>query len=126
MLNAHLFLKAFESSLRGGTDIASRRQVVEEACGDLGFSRVRMSLRGVLSDTLLSEAREDQYELLIPLGASDYINLTRAFFCKVHPTIVTSFIDVLRTHFSQEATALATADPHGKEASRLRIASIAG
>ena len=126
VLNAHLFLKAFESSLRGGTDIAGRRQVVEEACGELGFSRVRMSLRGVLSDTRLTEAREDQYELLIPLGASDYINLTRAFFCKVHPTIVTSFIDVLRTHFSQEATALAAADPHGKEASRLRIASIAG
>ena len=74
----------------------------------------------------VAEPRDDEYELLIPLGGADYINLTRAFFCKVHPTIVMSFIDVLRTHFSPGGAALTAASQPGKGSSRPRVASIAG
>ena len=126
MLNARLFLQAFESSLTATAVVPDRRRAVEEACRELGFSRVRLSLSGLFSDTRLAEPRDDEYELLIPLGGADYINLTRAFFCKVHPTIVMSFIDVLRTHFSPGGAALTAASQPGKGSSRPRVASIAG
>ena len=56
-----------------------------------------MSLAGQISELQISDSSpENQYQLLIPLTGSDYIYLTRDFFCSVHANIVSTFIDALR------------------------------
>ena len=97
MLNARLFLKGFERTLAAATTVDECRKAVENACRELGFSCLKMSLAGQVFELQIAETRlEDQYQLLVPLAGSDYIYLTRTFCCPVHPTIVPSFVDALR------------------------------
>src|ERR1019366_8798012 len=97
MLNARLFMKNFERELAIAVSWDECRKAVEDACRELGFSHIEMSLAGEVSQVHISEGDKDnQYRISVPLTGSDYIDLTRTFFCPIHPTIVAAFIDTLR------------------------------
>lgn len=97
-LNARLILDGFRTSMRIAGDIPTQRKLVEDACRELGFSRVTMTLEGVFSEHRISEASEQgQYEIVVPLAGSDHVTLTRDFFSTVHPTVLSLFVDALRT-----------------------------
>lgn len=110
MLNARLFLTHFEESLSRAHTIEDCRKAVEAACRELGFSHLRMSLGGEVTELEIADgSQEDQYQLLVPLAGSDYIYLTRNFFCPVHPTIVASFVDALRSNLHEKLRNVETA-----------------
>lgn len=101
MLNARLFLRNFEQALTAANTIEQCRRAIEDACRELGFSQLKMRLAGQVYECHLAAGDPDtQYEVFVPLVASDYIDLKRNFFCAAHPTIISSFIDALRTHLN--------------------------
>jgi UDP-GlcNAc:undecaprenyl-phosphate/decaprenyl-phosphate GlcNAc-1-phosphate transferase len=115
MLNARLFMKRFERTLEAAVTVEQCRKAIEDACRELGFSCLKMSLAGHVSELqILDSSPENQYQLLIPLAGSDYIYLTRDFFCSVQANIVSSFIDALRRSLREkliEGGALAVVPP---------------
>jgi UDP-GlcNAc:undecaprenyl-phosphate GlcNAc-1-phosphate transferase len=115
MLNARLFMKRFERTLESAVTVEQCRNAIEDACRELGFSRLKMSLAGQVSELRISDSSpEDQYQLLIPLAGADYVYLTRDFFCTVHANIVASFVDALRRTLREksiEGGALAAVPP---------------
>ena len=97
MLNARLFMKRFERTLEAAASVEECQQAIQDACHELGFSRLKMSLAGQVSEMRISDSSPDnQYQMLIPLTGSDYVFLTRDFFCSIHANIVPAFIDALR------------------------------
>lgn len=103
LLNARLFLDGFRRLIAATKNVQERRKVVEEACRELGFTRVTMCLEDHFFDVQLSEDNgQGQYQIIVPLSGADYIHLTRDFFSPVHPTVVTSFVDALRIHLRRE------------------------
>jgi UDP-GlcNAc:undecaprenyl-phosphate GlcNAc-1-phosphate transferase len=98
LVHANLFLKTFEQTLRNARTIPEWRRIVENACRELGFNRVEIGIGGQISEVVLPCGTQGEYCLSIPLTGPDFINLTRDFFCPVHPTILSSFIDLLRTY----------------------------
>ena len=77
-LNARLFLTAFERSLAAATSLDECRKIIEDACRELGFNSLKISLAGEVSEFKTSESLAgDQYELVVPLTESDYVYLTR-------------------------------------------------
>ncbi len=103
LLNARIFLDGFRRSVTAAKDIQERKKVVEEACRELGFTRVTLCLEDHFFDVpLADESGQGHYQIVVPLSGKDYIHLTRDFFSPVHPTVVTSFVDALRIHLRSE------------------------
>jgi UDP-GlcNAc:undecaprenyl-phosphate GlcNAc-1-phosphate transferase len=102
LLNARLLIEKFDRALGQTRTIEDCRNIVESACRELGYSGVKISLSGDFSECWISERRDrDQYQLVIPISGRDYVCLTRDFGCPIHPTIVTSFVDLLHRRLHQ-------------------------
>jgi UDP-GlcNAc:undecaprenyl-phosphate GlcNAc-1-phosphate transferase len=95
-LHGQLILHSFEDALQKAETVDDFAAAVREACRQLGFASVRLSLFDTLYQDQISESDPDHcWQLRVPLNGTRYINFTREFNSPVLPMAVAPFVDAL-------------------------------
>jgi UDP-GlcNAc:undecaprenyl-phosphate GlcNAc-1-phosphate transferase len=96
MLVGQLIIRHFEEDLRGAKDHDAVWEVVRGAARELGFERVAMQYRGKSFTVHFSDSTAEEWTVDVPIGAGDYVRLTRPFGLNTHQAAMGPFLDTLR------------------------------
>ncbi|HXF26031.1 MAG TPA: MraY family glycosyltransferase [Bryobacteraceae bacterium] len=96
IVDDEVHLKQLEKSLRSAGSITESWTALSSACKELGFSRVRLKLPGVVRDEVFSHC-DETYQLRISLDDGSYVNIYQVLDGDSRPLQVASLARVLRT-----------------------------
>ena len=97
MLVGQLVIRGFQEDLRGARDHDSVWLVVRNAAKELGFERVTLQYRGRGFEVDLSRSAGDEWTVEVPIGAGDFVRLSRPFGINTHQAAMGPFLDILRS-----------------------------
>jgi UDP-GlcNAc:undecaprenyl-phosphate GlcNAc-1-phosphate transferase len=96
MLIGQLIIRNFEEELRSAEDHEAVWLVVRTAAKELGFERIEMQFRGQSFAVHFSASTVEEWAVDVPIGAGDYVRLTRPFGLHTHQSAMGPFLDTLR------------------------------
>lgn len=96
MIDVQLRLQQFERVLRGAADIDGFWRALDEGCREFGFRGARLKLNGRLfvSDHI-GERPQALWQLRMPLGDDEYLNVFRDADASMHPVVLADFAHIV-------------------------------
>jgi UDP-GlcNAc:undecaprenyl-phosphate GlcNAc-1-phosphate transferase len=111
-LSSEILLQQYEHNLRSAATPQQCWTVIESACRELGFQKVRLMVRGQKFEYEVDRTTEQCWEMHVPLSETDYIDLSRPFGEALHVNAIAPFADLMRRILSENLSA--TAEPERK------------
>lgn len=95
IIDVQFRLQQFERSLAAAQSLDHCWQAIQAGCGDFGFSGIRLHIRGRVFERKPEDGLP-YYQVRIPLGDTQYVNLYRSFETEGDATALTGFAQILQ------------------------------
>ena len=116
IVNVQLQMQQFERDLEAAGSLEEAWEVICRGCREFGFAGARMRVNGTeLERSFAATERAQAWQLRVPLGEDDYLNLLRSADSGIHPVVLGHFPEVaarvLKSRFGRDAQRVEHPEP---------------